>query len=371
MAHELASSKDMFYVGETPWHGLGTKLEGRPTSEEAIKAANLDWEVGYRPLCTYASENEDGTEGDDPYAPTARILEKVGHRATYKKGTGKILGVVGPNWHVYQNRDAFKFFDPFVASGQAAFETAGQLRGGQRVWILAELAGDPLVIVKKADDAVRRYILLSNAHDGTQAIRCGYTPIRVVCANTLAAAIDDASSRLLKIRHTKSAEAAIAKVAETMNVVNRTFEATAEQYRFMASKGCSEESLKKYVNLVFAPRRVAKAVASKGAPGDVFAENLIAQALEAGESHEETGLAAEHLRSNVYPTIAKLFEGGRGNDLPGVKGTLWAAYNAISEYIVHERGKDASRRLESAWFGQGHAQNARALKVGVELARAA
>lgn len=361
MAHELQSSKDMFYVGETPWHGLGTKLEGRPTSEEAIKAANLDWEVGLKPLCTYSTNEETGE---------LMAEETVGHRATYKRSTGKILGVVGPGWHAYQNRDAFKFFDPFIVSGQAAYETAGQLRGGQRVWILAEIAGDPLVIVPKADDVVRRYILLSNAHDGTQAIRCGYTPIRVVCANTLAAAHDDVSSKLLKIRHTKSMESVLAKVAETMNVLNQTFEASAEQYRFLASRGCTEDTLKKYVNLVFAPRRVAKAVASKGA-ADMFAENVIAQALESGEAHEETALAAAELRSNVYPKIVQLFEGGRGNDLPGVRGTLWGAYNAISEYIVHERGKDSAKRLESAWFGQGHSQNARALKVGMELAKAA
>ena len=121
MAHELRNSKDMFYVGETPWHGLGTRLENRPTSEEAIKAASLDWEVGYRPLYAGAYA-EDGTP-----EPGDRL---VGHRATFKKGTGEILGVVGPNWHVYQNREAFKFFDPFVESGQAAYETAGQLRGG-------------------------------------------------------------------------------------------------------------------------------------------------------------------------------------------------------------------------------------------------
>jgi phage/plasmid-like protein (TIGR03299 family) len=365
MAHELNSSKDMFYVGETPWHGLGTKLEGRPTSEDAIKAANLDWEVSYKPLFagTYAYE---GTEA--PQAVPGNQL--VSHRATFKVGTGEILGVVGPNWHVYQNREAFKFFDPFIVSGQAAYETAGQLRGGKRVWILAEITGDPLVIVPKADDVIRRYILLSNAHDGTRAIFCGYTPIRVVCANTLSASVDSADSALLKVRHTKKAAEVVNNIGDSMNLINQTFEMTAKMYRELAAKGCDEATLKKYVNLVFAPRRVAKAVATKNA-ADLFVERTIAKALDKGEAHEETGLAAEELRSLVYPKIAELFEGGRGNDLPGVKGTLWAAYNSISEYIVHERGKDAASRLDGAWFGHGKVQNQRALKVGMELAKAA
>jgi len=361
MAHELARRDDMFFVGETPWHGLGTRLEGRPTSEEAIKAARLDWEVGMKPLCTYV----DGFDG-------MQAQERVTHKATFKVGTGEILGVVGPGWHPLQNRDAFKFFDAFVAAGQAAYETAGQLRAGKKVWILAEIAGDPLVIVPKADDVARRYILLSNSHDGSMAIRCGYTPVRVVCANTLAAAMDDATSKLIKIRHTSSVKDALAKVDETMNVINKTFEATAEQYRALAAKGCDAETLKKYVNLVFAPRRVAAAMVKKAEDvGGQFAEAVIARALEDGEQNEMSALTAGELRSNVYPKIAKLFEAGRRNDLPGVKGTLWAGYNAISEYLVHERGTDAAKRLESAWFGQGHVQNVRALKAGLELAKAA
>ncbi len=335
MAHEV---ENMFFVGEVPWHGLGKRLEGRPTTEEAIKAAGLDWEVGMKPLFT---------------SDAAGMVDKaVQAKATYRKSDGRILGVVGTNWTPLQNAQAFKFFDPFLTTGEAVLETAGSLREGGRVWVLAQLNLEPAVIVAKADDVVRKYVLLSNGHDGTQAVRVGFTPVRVVCANTLAMSHANAESKLLRIRHHKNVAAALEAVRDVMNTANQSFEATAAQYRDLASKEVNAECLKKYVNLVFAPKRVE------------LAERLAA-------AGEEGGLTAEQLRSNVYPKIVELFEGGRGNDLPGVKGTYWAAYNAISEYLVHERGKDAEKRLDSAWFGTGTKINARALKVGHELAVAA
>lgn len=333
MAHEVES---MFYVGETPWHGLGVPLENRPTSEEAIKMAGLDWEVGLKDLCTYSETDGVMTAG-----------EKVSHKAAYRVDNGRILGVVGPGWKPLQNREAFKFFDPFVEAGQASYETAGSLRYGGRIWILAHLTGDPLVV--SGDDVVRKYLLLSNGHDGTLAIRVGFTPVRVVCANTLAAAHGDAASSLIRVTHTKRSGEALEKLRDVMNVVNQKFEATAEQYRVLASKGCTDDDLKKYVNLVFAPKRVEKEIA--------------AAALE-----ERAALSAEDLRSTVYPKVLELFQNGRGAELPGVRGTLWGAYNAINEYIVHVRGKDAAKRLDSTWFGSGANQNLRALKVGVEMA---
>lgn len=352
MAHELEvrnGKASMFYVGETPWHGLGTKIEGRPTSAEAIKAAGLDWEVHQRPVFL---------ADPDPSDPEKLVLgAQAPAQANYRADTGEILGVVGPAWKPLQNAKAFEFFDAFVGAGQAAYETAGALRGGRRVWVLAEILSDPVVVLP--GDEVRKYLLLSNSHDGSMAIRVGYTPIRVVCANTLAAAIDKKSSasKLIRIRHHGSVDKALEKIRDVMNVVDRTFQATADQYRALAKAGCDDADLKKYVNLVFAPERVKKAIGLQAAE---WVEEELSQ---------EMADAAGELDSNVYPKVRELFEAGRGVEVKGVRGTLWGAYNAISEYIVHERGKDAATRLDSAWFGQGFAQNQKALKVGVQLAK--
>lgn len=345
MAHELemtAGRAAMFFKGETPWHGLGTKLEGEIKSADAIKAAGLDWKVGLKDLYT--------VDGDDRMP-----AEMVSHKATFRETDGKILGVVGPTWKPLQNTEAFGFFDTFVDAKQASYETAGSLRGGTRIWILAALSGDPLSIVPQSDDVVRKFLLLSNSHDGTLAVRVGFTPVRVVCANTLAMAHNDEATKLVKIRHHGNVQAALAKVGEIMNTVNASFEATAEQYRALAATSCDEVTLRKYVNLVFATKK--KTIDLAAVYGDL--------------ASPAADVTPEELRSRVYPKIAELFESGMGNALPGVKGTLWAGYNAITEYLVHTRGKDAAVRLDSAWFGTGHQQNAKALKIGVELVKQA
>jgi phage/plasmid-like protein (TIGR03299 family) len=351
MSHELEISENgeakMFWVGETPWHGLGTKLESAPTTREAIVAAGLDWQVEERKLIT-----ADGAL-DVPAKALVRATDE------------RVLGVVGPGWTPLQNDKAFDFFDPFLATGEAKLETAGSLRGGQRIWILALLNLAPSEVVK--GDEIRKYVLLSNSHDGSLAVRVGFTPVRVVCANTEAMAISSAASKLLRIRHTKNVVVSLEKVGEIMNTANQNFEATIEQYRRLARLDVTEESLKKYVNLVFAPKRVERAIAEKAAAagfaGEGFAAAMVADA--------EAEATAEELNSRIFPRVRELFETGSGNQLPGVRGTAWAAYNAITEYLGRERGKDAERRLDQLWFGAGAKLNSRALKVGIEMADAA
>ena len=160
-----AAVENMMFVGETPWHGLGNKVDDGVNVNDAIVAAGLDWEVGLKDLQTI-----DGVP--------------VSHRATYRKSDGSILGVVGPRYTPLQNRDAFDWFQPFLDANECAIHTAGSLHYGQKVWVLAQLNRDNSEIV--SGDEVCKFILLSNSHDGTTAIRVGYTPIRVVCVNTLA-----------------------------------------------------------------------------------------------------------------------------------------------------------------------------------------
>lgn len=348
MAHEIES---MFYVGAVPWHELGTKLETAPTTREAIVAAGLDWSVDCKPLFT--------AEG-----------ERVSHRAMYRTDTGATLGVVGPDYTPLQNASAFEWFDPIVTAGGAKLEAAGSLREGRRIWILAQLDADPSVIVKQSDDVVRKYVLLSNSHDGKLAVRVGFTPIRVVCANTLAMAHNDSSSRLLRVVHTSSVEDTLVKVREAMNLANASFEATADQYRALAACDIKEGDLRRYVAQVFSP----KLLAAKQAKANLIA-NVNAM-INGGYSPE---VSEEETKSIVLPKVQNLFETGRGAQLPGVRGTMWAAYNAVNEYIGYERGvsvKDDDRatksnRLDSLWFGTGAALNRRALSVATEMAMAA
>jgi len=321
MAHELEvvnGKANMIYVGSAPWHQLGTQVASTITSAEAIKAAGLDWNVGLKDLFT----------GDS---------EKVTHRATYRQDNGKILGVVGPEYHALQNSKAFSFFDPFLESKEATIETAGSLKEGRRVWVLAKLNRDPMKIV--GDDIVEKYILLSNSHDGTLAVRVGFTPVRVVCQNTMSLAHNDHRSQLIRLSHTKNIVGNLEAIREVMDTANAKFEATAEQYRMLATKQINQKDLEKYVKLTFAAK------------------------LEETEEVEER-------KSRVLEPITRLFETGRGNQMPGVAGTYWAAYNAVTEFIQYERGNNATQdsRLNETWFGGGMVLNKKALATALTLA---
>lgn len=318
MSHEVES---MLYVKDVPWHGLGKRLEKPPTAREAIVMAGLDWEVSLKPLCI--KENQ----------------EEVGWNATVRSSDGSILGVVGPTYRPLQNVDAFNFFDPFIENGVATLETAGSLKKGRRVWVLAKVAGDPIEIVK--NDAVERFILLSNSHDGTLAVRVGFTGVRVVCSNTMAMA--HSSSKLLRVRHTKKAVQTLEQIREIMDTMNAEFVATAEQYKQLAKLRVDEKTLKEYVRLVFNPK-----------------------AVEIEETEESDG-RADKMFNNILP----LFEAGRGNDMPGVAGTWWAALNSITEYTTWERGRTQDNRLDSLWFGDSAKVNQRALDLAVRMAATA
>lgn len=326
--HEVESN---FYTGAVPWHGLGKALKEPPTPKQAVIEAGLDWDV----------------ELKDQFLQRAHgSYETVGlAKFTVRKTDGRVLGVVGPDYGVLQNAKAFDWFEPFVKEGVVTLETAGSLRGGKRVWVLARVKADPVVIVK--GDEIERFILLSNSHDGTMSARAGFTATRVVCWNTLSYAHNSPASKLLRIRHTKNIEDAITAVRDVMDVADQEFVATIEQFKAMAKFRVEDKDVARYV------RRVFKPVVIETTPENADA----AEAIQRDEG------SCDRLVSNIVP----LFHSGRGNTLPGVEGTLWAAYNAVTDYLTHERGSDKEVRLDSQWFGDSAKLGLRAIKVAQQM----
>jgi phage/plasmid-like protein (TIGR03299 family) len=320
MAHELEiinGNASMFFRGENPWHRLGTFIhpDEKLTAEQAIVAANLDWTANTKQLFL-----ADGTP-----APANAVV---------RSDNNAVLGVVGKDYQPLQNRDAFRFFDSFIESNQAQYETAGALRDGKRIWVLAKINSD--VDVVKGNDILERYVLLSNSHDGTTAVRAGFTNIRVVCQNTLSIAHSSANSRLIRVRHGRNVKDNLDRVSEIMNLANREFEATLEQYKLLANRQINSTDLEKYVKLVM-----------------VGAKKM--------EANEEAG-------NRIINRIIPLFEKGRGNDMPEIKGTFWAAYNSISEYLQYEKGSDEQIRMDSLMFGQSSTVLENALKIAMKMA---
>ena len=313
-----AAIEQMMFVGATPWHGLGNQVESDITVADAIVAAGLDWEVGLKDLQTV-----DGVP--------------VNHRATYRKTDGSILGVVGPRYTPLQNRDSFDWFQPFLDAGECALHTAGSLHSGQKVWVLAQLNRDNSEIV--AGDEVSKFILLSNSHDGTTAIRVGYTPIRVVCANTLAWAHSNTNSQLIRIRHTRSSKSNLENVRDIMDNINAGFEATAEQFRFLASKDFNQSDIRRYVKTLLGIEKVVDA--------DIKTRTR-----------------------NILDEIIGIITDSPEQAMVGTRGTYWAAYNGYNSYLNYVKGRTEDNRLDSLWFGAGSNENVKALNLAIEFANA-
>jgi phage/plasmid-like protein (TIGR03299 family) len=314
----VANVESMFYSGSVPWHGEGNPIadEHLYDMKEGIRTAGMDWEVALKDLQTV-----DG--------------EAVSHKACYRKSDNKILGVVGPRWTPVQNWDMFNWFQPWLDTKTVQLHTAGSLAGGEKVWVLCKIVADDMKIVE--GDDVAKFILLANSHNGTMAVRAGFTPIRVVCQNTLAGAISCAESKLIRVRHSANVVGNLDKIREIMDLANQEFEATAEQYRFLASRHFHAGDLRKYVKIILDVENV----------GD---EDLPTKT------------------KNIMEEIFHMVSAGRGQDNPHVKGTWWSAYNGVNEYLNYAKGRSVSNRMDSLWFGQGATLNQKALDTAVSMA---
>jgi phage/plasmid-like protein (TIGR03299 family) len=314
MAHAV---EKMVFAGATPWHGLGTQINEETGFWDAFELAGLDWTAKTEPL--YRASGE-----------------QVPAQCVYRDSDNSLLGVVGPRWTPLQNVDAFKVFEPLVDSGDMSIHTAGSLHNGRRVWALCQLNLSNDEIAR--GDEVSKFVLLSNSHDGKLAVHFGWTPIRVVCANTEAMARASSESKLIRVLHHKNVKENVEKLRDVMDLAKQDFAATTEQYRFLASRQINKADLNKYVRILL-----------KTKP-EVKDEDLPTRT------------------KNTINEIVGLFEAGRGNNLPGVSGTYWAAYNGFSEYLNHTRGRNTNNRMDSLWFGTGKTDNKRALDLAVALA---
>jgi phage/plasmid-like protein (TIGR03299 family) len=327
MAHNLSTTNGrtaFAYYGEEPWHGLGQKLAAPATAEEAIRAAGLDYIVELAPLVTM-----DG-------------LDVPQRKAVVRYDTQEVLGVVGCNYQPIQNTQAFGLMDAIVADGGLRYHTAGALGRGERVFLFAKLPGH--ICVKDSDDLVDRYLLLSNSHDGSAALRIYFTPIRVVCSNTLAMAERRSRGQGVSIMHKGDLAAKIKQAQQTLGLAHRYFDDAAAKINRLASYYPSQAELRAYFKALYPDP-------------------------DEGKDSTRTEKVREELQ--------RLFEEGRGHDDPAIKGTAWAPFNAVTEYIDHRRPtrgtherERASNRLSSIWFGSRARLKERAWELALEMAGA-
>jgi phage/plasmid-like protein (TIGR03299 family) len=336
MAHEISvkgGKAEMMFVRETPWHGLGTKLETPPrTAAEAIVASHLEWRVDKKPVYAF----DGGAFCIIPgYYATVRVDD-------WGTDDCEPFGLVGEDYRVLQNCDAFNFFDPVIETGKVSYETAGALEGGRRVWVLAKLKEDLEI---KGKERISRYLLLSNGHDGRTALQIRFTPVRVVCMNTLSLALAIGKD-LFKTHHGRGMERRVEKAQDTVARILGAYDDLGQRFERLASVNINQERLKSYVAHVFPnPKRKPNQ----------------------SERSYEQALARINERRD---TSQRLFEVGKGNGEFPIKGTLWAAYNGVTEMVDHHTAyRNSFHRMESLCFGDGERIKERAFTVALDYAR--
>jgi phage/plasmid-like protein (TIGR03299 family) len=332
-----AEIESMMWYGDRPWHGLGTEVLEMQTSEEALVKAALNWEVEKKKLFISGNEDDSGP-----------FLEVEGNFAIVRKTDGKALGVVGSRYVPFQNRDAFKWFDDLVGSREAIYETAGSLRGGKIIWIMSKLPNH----LGWSDDPIEQWLVLSNSHDGSRQVSVMATPIRVVCMNTLNAGIHRASA-FFEMRHTSriSEMQTIIDAREVLGTVTRYFEELDGVLRLLKSYSMSEQETQRYIYNLFPIKTNRPTPDAEDEAQDV-----------------ELGVNAQ----KYVNKILELMETGKGSDIPGVRGSAYGVFNAVTEFVDHwqpvkGKAEKMSNKLFSIWFGNGRAFKQRAFNQLVDL----
>ena len=303
MGHEIYESDNVLTVGEKPWDGLGVNIPEAVPPLEAMVMAGLDWEVEKRPVHIQS--------------PIGNLTEVPGHFATVRVDTRRPLGIVGRMYEPYQNKDLFEFLERFCAAASAPLESCGSLRDGRIVWCMAK-SGE---LEYLANDPIERYFMVQNSHDGSSRVELVFTDVRVVCMNTLSAALKGAKNRHA-VRHTGD-------VRSVMDAIASALEA------YMAHSAALGHAM---VRLVKAP---ASAVRMAELTRDLVGSR-------AAETLPEPGGQKD---PKACSKILELVEAGAGTSIPGVRGSLYGWVNAVTEYVDHYRPvKAADRGLREARF---------------------
>lgn len=325
MAHNLMQNDSMLAVGKRPWHGLGVTLAEAPkTAQEALEIAGCAWMV----------------DKEDLYLGNGRRVQVTGSvsagndglpGAIVRRDTQEILGVVGPAYTPFQNHEMAALFEPLVASGELRIETVGSLFNGRRVWMLGKFGSNAQI--DNGGDEVAKYLLLAHGHDGQFAVRFGFTPIRVVCWNTLSAATKKGDeNKLIRCLHTSGLKGNLDTLRGAMVAAEQVFELTAEQFRALAQRGVNRTDLNEYA------RQVVDAPT---------------------EYYKRTNPQKQKIAAIVENAMH-----GKGNR----GANWWHAYNGVTEYVSWQAGRTKDRRLSEAWFGGGADTNREALQLALQMA---
>jgi phage/plasmid-like protein (TIGR03299 family) len=333
MAHQFTSG--VFLHNEPAWHKLGHVVAGTMPAREAFQLGGALFHVEPRPVFTGNGETVDG------------------YKAITRTDSGAVLSIMSDSYTAVQNDQLLRVAE--ALREDVEMDAVCVLAEGRKVTFTATIRGAAGEVGK--GDEVRQHLVGATSHDGSVAFQVLFSPVRVVCANTLAQALGRASAdQVRKIRHTRNAAQLVAKLPEIIDVQRGAFTAGVAELRAMAAKPCTDQLFAAYVAEVFAEQMRGTV---NGKRGDATtARPRTVQDLPAWEA------------------LARKWNGALvGGDLPGARGTYWGAYNAITEYVSHDAGRSrdpiesARQRLESLWFGKGAELTDRAHSLALAATR--
>ena len=316
MAHLVET---MAYAGQVPWHGLGEKVPSDLSPIQMMQKAGVDWQVNKTP--TYANVNND--------------VVATGTSALIRSTDNRVLApMVGDDWNPVQNEEAFTFFNEYCAAGDMEMHTAGSLSDGKIVWALAKVNESFDVL---GDDRVDSYLLFSNPHQYGKSLNVRFTPIRVVCNNTLTMSLNSNSKNEVKLNHRRAFDPQMVK--EQLGIAHEKFEMYKDVARFLSKKRASHYDMIQYFNNVFpvanSGKRSVKGYADMSRTAKTAFDVVLTQP---GANYAE--------------------------------GSWWQALNAVTYTTDHLLGRSADTRMQSAWFGANQSKKVNAINLAVKMAEA-
>ena len=311
MAHDIDTTTGkaaIAYMGETPWHKLGQQMQEGQTIEQWQQAAGMDFEI--KSTQVYYK-----TDADQVYA----MNKFKGKKILLRSDTQKALAVVSDTYKVVQPKEILEFYRDLTEKAGFKLETAGVLREGRKYWALANTGNQ----IKLAGDEIKGYLLLGTACDGSMATTAMFTSVRVVCANTLGFAMQEAESGKAK------------------NVVRVSHRSVFDEDFVKAQLGLADISWSKFITQVdkWCTMTVNESLAKN------YFDSIASYTTTEGDVV---------VSKKTTDMLMSLFQGGgKGSDLVTAKNTVWGMVNAVTEYVDHHRGRTNDGRMDRAWFGNG------------------
>lgn len=342
MAHNIGK---MFYVGERPWHRLGTALPAPVNMDRALKEGGLNYTVSMVPLAVV---------GEPSSAVPQRMAVVRDDRSAGQ--AGRVLGVVHPSFKLLQNREGAELFDQLFGKGGDVYHLGGYLKQGEIVWLQAKLP-DPIVIAD--DDKMDAYLLFSNSHDGSYPIDIRITTVRVVCNNTLNLALKDkdkATGRIFRRGHSQNVEIVKDEAAKFFETVMASQNAAQADLKRLATMACDEEA---FVNFL------QKVLPVPATPVSASRNVSVAQA------HATKSAKVVTARAEVMDVHFNGFTDPLAPDVPqaAAPSNWWGALNSVTAWVDHIQAVEGDRYAHQM-FGGGSDIKAKALDVALSMIKA-